>query len=190
MSDIKQTRILSAARAVFLRYGYRRANMNDIAEAAGMSRPALYLRFKNKEEIFSGVVADWIDETIDEVDSAIAAAPSPEARIIGAFEAWAERPFALALTSPEASELIECRFDFAQHLLAQAYQRFEASIAPVLASLDSGGTGPGHLSPAEAAHVLASAVRGFKQSATTSDALRRLIAELLTLTYRRQFPTN
>ena len=55
MSESKKSKILTAARAVFLRYGYKRISMNDIAEAAGVSRPALYLLFKNKEEIFIGV---------------------------------------------------------------------------------------------------------------------------------------
>jgi AcrR family transcriptional regulator len=45
MSDDKRTRILAAARSVFLRYGFKRVNMNDIADAAGVSRPALYLLF-------------------------------------------------------------------------------------------------------------------------------------------------
>ena len=45
MSEAKKSKILTAARSVFLRYGYRRVNMNDIAEAAGLSRPALYILF-------------------------------------------------------------------------------------------------------------------------------------------------
>ena len=55
----KKTKILTAALSVFLRYGYRRVNMNDIAEAAGISRPALYILFRNKEEIFAGVILQW-----------------------------------------------------------------------------------------------------------------------------------
>ena len=52
MSDEKKSRILNAGKGLFLRCDYKRVNMNDIAEAAGISRPALYLVFKNKEEIF------------------------------------------------------------------------------------------------------------------------------------------
>lgn len=33
-------------------YGFRKTSMDDIARAAGMSRPALYQVFKNKTEIF------------------------------------------------------------------------------------------------------------------------------------------
>jgi hypothetical protein len=39
------------------------------------------------------------------------------------------------------------------------------------------------IAPGRIAHVLASAVRGFKQSAATPDDMRRLIDELLLLTF-------
>ncbi len=67
MSDDKKNRILAAARSVFLSYGFKRVNMNDIAEAAGVSRPALYVLFKNKEEIFIAAYLRWVDETIAQV---------------------------------------------------------------------------------------------------------------------------
>ena len=54
MASDKKSRILAAARDVFIRYGYKRVTMGDIAKAAGMSRPALYLVFQCKPEIFKG----------------------------------------------------------------------------------------------------------------------------------------
>jgi AcrR family transcriptional regulator len=53
MADEKLTRTVEAAGEVFLRYGYARTTMGDIAKAAGMSRPALYLLFPGKEQVFS-----------------------------------------------------------------------------------------------------------------------------------------
>jgi AcrR family transcriptional regulator len=48
----KLERILDAALDQFAAYGFSRTPMADIAKAAKMSRPALYLHFRNKEEIF------------------------------------------------------------------------------------------------------------------------------------------
>jgi len=48
----KRGTILSAAFDVFINYGFRKTSMDDIARAAGMSRPALYQVFRNKTEIF------------------------------------------------------------------------------------------------------------------------------------------
>jgi AcrR family transcriptional regulator len=51
-SPDKRGAILTAAFDVFMNYGFRKTSMDDIARAAGMSRPALYQFFRNKTEIF------------------------------------------------------------------------------------------------------------------------------------------
>jgi AcrR family transcriptional regulator len=183
MSDDKKSRILAAARSVFLRYGYKRVNMNDIAEAAGLSRPALYVLFKNKEEIFVAAYLRWIDETIAQVETAMAQAASPRDKIARAFEIWAVRPFEMTMTSLEAQELLDCNFAFAQASRKQSYATFEATIAPVVANLSETLPAASRIAPGRIAHVLVSAVRGFKQTAATPDDMRRLIDELLLLSF-------
>lgn len=49
-------RILQAALEVFGNYGYRQANMALVAEAAGLSRQALYTYFATKDELFRAIV--------------------------------------------------------------------------------------------------------------------------------------
>jgi AcrR family transcriptional regulator len=44
--------LLSAAEQVFARVGYEKAQVEEIAEAAGFSKGALYAHFKSKEELF------------------------------------------------------------------------------------------------------------------------------------------
>src|SRR5271156_1332687 len=114
MNESKKSKILTAAQSVFLRYGYRRVNMNDIAEAAGVSRPALYVLFKNKEEIFVGVFLQWVDETIVLIKKELEKSGTPEQKLMQAFEIWTVRPFEMLMASPEAKELVECSFAFAQ----------------------------------------------------------------------------
>ena len=187
MRDVKRNKVLTAARIAFLRYGYRRVNMNEIAEVAGVSRPALYLLFKNKEEIFVGVFLQWVDETVADIEREMAVAATPEKKIEQAFEIWSVRPFEIMMTSPEARELVECSFAFAQVSLKQGYKKFEATIAPALASLLETHPIKAHLPAEDIAHLLASAVRGFKQTATTPDELRQLIKELLMLSFSPGF---
>jgi AcrR family transcriptional regulator len=181
MSEVKKNKILTAARSVFLRYGFRRVTMNDIAEAAGVSRPALYLLFESKEEIFIGVYGQWVDETLAEIERAMATAPTAQKKLERAFEVWAVRPFGVMVNSPEAKELMECSLGFAQAALSEGYLKFELVLVPVLATLTKRRSARASLAPERIAHVLASAVRGFKQTATTPAELRRLIQELLTL---------
>lgn len=48
--------ILDTARAVFETYGVRRANIEDVAVRAGVSRSTIYRRFPTKDELFAHVV--------------------------------------------------------------------------------------------------------------------------------------
>jgi AcrR family transcriptional regulator len=57
----KRARLLDAARAVFARYGYRRASMADIAAEAGVSRPALYLWFRSKQDVLRSLAEQLRD---------------------------------------------------------------------------------------------------------------------------------
>lgn len=69
----KRLRLLEAAKAVFARYGFKRASMADIAAEAGVSRPALYLWFRSKQDVLrslaeqlreaalTGATAGWVE---------------------------------------------------------------------------------------------------------------------------------
>src|SRR3981189_1945368 len=49
-------RILDAAMAVFRRHGFRRSSIEQAAEAAGLTRQALYHHFESKEALFRAVI--------------------------------------------------------------------------------------------------------------------------------------
>lgn len=49
-------RILEAAMTVFRRHGFRRSSIEETAEAAGLTRQALYHHFKSKEALFRAVI--------------------------------------------------------------------------------------------------------------------------------------
>src|SRR3954451_10843388 len=49
-------RILDAAMLVFRRHGFRRSSIEQTAEAASLTRQALYHHFKSKEALFRAVI--------------------------------------------------------------------------------------------------------------------------------------
>ncbi len=51
-----RTRILDAAMLVFRRHGFRRSSIEQAADAAGLTRQALYHHFKSKEALFRAVI--------------------------------------------------------------------------------------------------------------------------------------
>lgn len=63
--DPRRTRLLDAALGVFAAYGFRRASMADIAQAAGVSRPALYLHFRSKEDMLRALAERLRDRALE-----------------------------------------------------------------------------------------------------------------------------
>lgn len=64
MSEGNRDRLLEAAKLAFSRYGYRRTTMGDVAELAGMSRPAVYLSFPNKRAVFDALALAIRDQAL------------------------------------------------------------------------------------------------------------------------------
>ena len=63
--------ILEAARTVFVEHGYAQASMRIIAREAGISVGALYLYFRNKEELHLTFVQDWMKQLNDRTHEAL-----------------------------------------------------------------------------------------------------------------------
>jgi AcrR family transcriptional regulator len=177
----KRDAVLFAARTTFLRYGYKRVTMKDLAEAAGISRPALYLAFSSKEDIFNGVYEHWLKETLAEIESKIAPLKTADEKLRAAFELWTVRPFEMMLASKEVAELVECTFGFAQDSVKQGYRSFEKLLVPILKSHIMFQNSKMKISAEKTAHVLSSSVRGFKSSAKDAAGLRSMIKDLLIL---------
>ncbi|MGZ4526601.1 MAG: TetR/AcrR family transcriptional regulator [Mycobacterium sp.] len=68
LTDLDRT-ILDTARTVFETYGVRRANIEDVAARAGVSRSTVYRRFPTKDDLFGHVVrreAELFFTTLDQ----------------------------------------------------------------------------------------------------------------------------
>ena len=179
--DNKRDHLLSAAKGAFLRHGYKRVSMSDIAEAAGISRPALYLVFKSKEEIFRGVYRQWVEGTLAEIGGGVSAFKSLDEKLRFAFDAWAVRTFEAARRSPEAEELIGCTLGFAKDEARAGDEAFGRCLASIIASSRKGRRSARGPSPERTARALVAAIRGFKQAATDAADLRQMIDDLLAL---------
>jgi len=178
MGSEKKARVLEAAESVFLRFGYRRTTMGDLAAAAGMSRPALYLVFCNKEEVFEAVLRTFTARTLEELRQGLDARITPQEKLRFAFELWAVRPFGFFEASPELREPLHGGLAFAKEAMDQAVAAFEAVLVDILAPL--GATAPPKaLPPGQIARVLTRAVHGFKESARDPEELRAMIDGLL-----------
>lgn len=55
-------KILAAARFHFIEHGYAGISMREIAASVGVSKPALYYYFRDKEGLFLAIVFEFLDE--------------------------------------------------------------------------------------------------------------------------------
>lgn len=104
--DDKRGVILKAALEVFITYGFRKTSMDDIARAAGMSRPALYQQFANKTDIFRALVQEVMTCKIDEAEKAFAEAGSFRDRLYTAIDRAILEMNRFVVQTPHGKELI------------------------------------------------------------------------------------
>lgn len=57
-ADARRTQILDVAIDVFGRAGYYGASMNDIADAAGVTKPVLYQHFDSKSDLYAALLEE------------------------------------------------------------------------------------------------------------------------------------
>lgn len=125
----KQEAILTAAFEVFSKYGYRRTSMEDIGTAAGMSRAALYLHYRNKEDIFRSLVAMYYAQTQQACAATLAIAETPAKGVMRTFMAQAEQVAELLLGAPHGEELMDAKTGRVQDIVAEG----EAKMASIYA---------------------------------------------------------
>jgi AcrR family transcriptional regulator len=72
--EMTRSHLLAAAAQVFARKGFHGASIDDVAAAAGFTKGAVYSNFKNKEDLFLGVLDQRIAEQFVAVRTALTAA--------------------------------------------------------------------------------------------------------------------
>ena len=83
LDEIDRT-ILDTARSVFETYGVRRANIEDVAARAGVSRSTIYRRFPTKDDLFAHVVRREAELFFSTLDNATTGC-DPQQAVVEAF---------------------------------------------------------------------------------------------------------
>jgi hypothetical protein len=82
--------------------------------------------------------------------------------------------------SPDAKDILESGYEFAADITLQAFSDFENILSDILRPLMT-SRAEKTLSTEQLAHILATAVQGFKDSATSVIQLRDMIEGLITI---------
>ena len=107
---LRKDQIVHAAAEVFLRYGYARTTMADLAMSARISRPTLYELFPGKEELFSAVASYLSRVTLQEYRQTLPRLRSLKTKLHRFCTDWATHGLRLSQLHPDAKDLFNLEF--------------------------------------------------------------------------------
>ena len=127
--DARRSAILDAATGVFLRYGFKKTSMDDLARAADISRQGLYLHFATKEDLFKTGVLRPIAGSRAEGRQVLASELPIEEKVLEFFVAIHARFVG------ESAENLNELMDAAHQIVGDAAEKLEEEQAATLAKL-------------------------------------------------------
>lgn len=100
--------ILDAARDCFLKFGYAKTSLEDIAKQAAISRPLIYRKFQSKEEIFAAVLEDIFETSYRAAEHALRKPESKREKLMSLYEALLLEPWRqFIVDAPMGAEFYE-----------------------------------------------------------------------------------
>lgn len=134
IAETRRARVLDGAMQAFLSYGYARTTMDDIARAAEMSRPALYLVFKNKTEIYRALAERFLGLCIGSAKAALEGdAPFGE-RLFSALGGEMSRQIDELAASPNGAEMLDMKNALAADIIAGWREDLAGALAEAIAA--------------------------------------------------------
>jgi AcrR family transcriptional regulator len=127
----RRQQLLDTAVVVFARNGYHDTSMNDIAEAAGVTKPVLYQHFESKRELFRELLGEIGGQLRDTIAKTTADATGPRQQIEAGFRAY----FLFVAERNDAFKVMFGAGPRRDEEFAAEAREVEASIAELVAGL-------------------------------------------------------
>lgn len=180
LDDSRQTAILNSAFQAFASYGFRKTSMDDIARGAGMSRPAVYLHYKNKEAIVRKLTELHYEEKIVAVGQALGG-DGPVSRMLkDAVDAQSEGMAAI-LASPHGLEML----DTTKSMSTDIVEKGEAKLTELYSAWLEREAAAGRVKlmegPDETAQTITASLKGIKLTAAGAEEFEARTAQLAAL---------
>jgi len=127
----RRRQLLDVALELFAAHGYHATSMNDIAEAAGVTKPVLYQHFRSKRELYLELLEDVGGRLRDSIGKATSEATSPREQVRAGFLAY----FRFVSDQRTAFQLLFGGGSRRDEEFADAVRAVELSIAESIATL-------------------------------------------------------
>ena len=89
-ADARRRQLFDVALTLFAEHGYAATTMDDIAEAAGVTKPLVYQHFDSKRALYLELLDVFSHEMIDRIVQATAAAEGPRQQVELGFAGYFE----------------------------------------------------------------------------------------------------
>lgn len=167
----RRHQLLDVALELFAASGFHATSMDDVAEAAGVTKPVLYQHFGSKEALYRELLEEVGNRLVEVVLKATAGADSPRHQVEAGFAAY----FRFVVDQPDGFRLLfgegaRRRED------AEAVRRVERAVAEEVAALIEADVDPDHrlllasgivgLAEATGRHLVAGAHQGLDPDET------------------------
>jgi len=155
-ADQRREQLLAVALDLFGARGYQATTMDDIALAAGVTKPLVYQHFTSKRALYVELVEGATRQLLDAIAVATVSAQGPREEVELGFSAY----FHMVLSGESAFRLLYRREDARVAEIAEAIAQVETAIAEAIDPLIDAGLAPDHRL------VLAHAVVGMAEGAS------------------------
>lgn len=166
--------IRRAAIPVFAAQGYRRTSMADLADAAGLSRAALYRYYDNRADVFRAAFDAILNDSTDAALAALHADGTTSERIDGFLQRANGDGYEGMASTQFGDELMEGRQEFAADVAAAAAERAQEGLRTFVRGTAVAGSIP----VVRVIELLTLAPAGLKGDEPTPDVYRERLAML------------
>jgi AcrR family transcriptional regulator len=127
----RRRQLLEVALVVFARDGYHGTSMDDVAEAAGVTKPVLYQHFRSKRLLYLELLEDVGGQLLESITKAVASAEGPRQQVEAGFTAY----YQFVVDKESAFQLLFGGGARPDEEFSEAVRRVEDTIAAWVASL-------------------------------------------------------
>jgi AcrR family transcriptional regulator len=170
--------IHAAAIAQFSAQGFAATSMADIADAAGMSRTALYQYFRNKRDIFASAFVAIFEDHVDRALQALQGDGTTEQRLEGLLQRFEGDLWELMAASEHSDEIMSAKTADTAEEIQRVITRLRSGVTVFLAEAYPGRTKAGEDRRAAWAEILEFSPKGFKFDTPSVATFRRRLTAL------------
>lgn len=183
-TNSKREIILISAWETFAAYGFRRTSMQDIADKAGISRPALYLEFSNKADIFRGLAKSIFQQNIVNAEKIFQTDASLKDKLLQVLVFSFADFYQQIENTPHGEELLSVKTELASDIYLDWLDDIKSTICSGIQK--AGETGDVDMEKSgvdaeEIASIIINTMHGSKSRQTSEAELRKQAENVVTL---------